>query len=198
MVPGPDSSDSCLVIQIANARPPTGGAATGIREQEHVMLTDRTITTDRLALDDHPTRGARRTLMRVNGVFLAVVGSVQVAFELMGYYAGAGPFGRFFHHSPLVAGWVENHGFAVLVGLLFLVVAARDGRPFWHVFALAVHALLATANLTFWSGYAAFNAVPAGIASTIAHFVFIAGHFIALVSYRRGARTPAAEQDRNR
>ena len=39
---------------------------------------------------------ARRLLLTVDGVFLAVVGSVQILFELVGYYRGAGPFGELF------------------------------------------------------------------------------------------------------
>jgi hypothetical protein len=38
-----------------------------------------------------------------------------------------------------------NGGFLAVV----LTVAARDGRRFWHVFALAVHLFLGTANVAF-------------------------------------------------
>jgi hypothetical protein len=135
---------------------------------------------------DHK-RHVRDTLLLIDGVFLAVVGGVQVTFELLSYYAGAGPLGDIFDQSPYTIGWVENHGLALLIGLLLLTVAVRDGRRFWHGFALAVHFLLALANVMFWSGFVAFDLVPLGIAATAAHVGFIAAHAIWLrSSSRRG------------
>ena len=43
---------------------------------------------------------ARRQLLLANGVFLVVVGGVQVVFELLAYYAGVGPYGYIFEESP--------------------------------------------------------------------------------------------------
>ena len=134
--------------------------------------------------DDRHVR-ARRTLMIINGCFLAGVGAVQVMFELASYFRSAGPFGATFHESAYTVGWVEAHGFAVLVGVLFLAVAARDGRRFWHTFALAVHLFLGTANLVFWAGYTEFGMLPAGIISTIAHGLFVVSHGVALTVSRR-------------
>jgi hypothetical protein len=131
---------------------------------------------------------ARRTLMIVNGCFLAAVGAVQVVFELLSYFRSGGPYRAIFHKSSYTVGWVEAHGLAVLVGLLFLAVAARDGRRFWHVFAMAVHLLLGTANIVFWHGFTEFGVLPPGIAATIAHGAFVLSHGVALsVSRRRPA-----------
>jgi hypothetical protein len=91
----------------------------------------------------------RRRLLLAKGVFLIVVGGVQVVFELLAYYAGAGPYGYLFEDSPYAIGWVEAHGLAFIIGVLLVTVAARDGRRFWHVLAAAVHTLLGTANVCF-------------------------------------------------
>jgi hypothetical protein len=144
------------------------------------LLREEPARRTRPPLDAGRASPARRTLLIVNGCFLAVVGSVQVAFELMSYFRAAGPFGDIFHRSAYTVGWVEAHGFAVLVGVLLLTVATRDGRSLWHVFALAVHLLLGTANIVFWAGYTEFGMLPAGIASTAAHGVFVASHAVAL------------------
>ncbi len=77
----------------------------------------------------------RRRLLLANGIFLVVVGGVQVVFELAAYFAGAGPYGDVFEQSPYAIGWVEAHGLAFVIGVLLLTVAARDGRRFWHAFA---------------------------------------------------------------
>jgi hypothetical protein len=142
--------------------------------------------------DGHPGHDshirARRTLLIVNGCFLAGVGAVQVGLELASYFRGAGPFGSIFRESSYTVGWVEAHGLAALVGVLLLAVAARDRRRFWHVFAMAVHLLLGTANIVFWAGYTEFGMLPAGIGSTIAHGLFVASHALALSV----SRAPAA------
>jgi hypothetical protein len=80
---------------------------------------------------------ARRRLLLANGVFLVVVGGVQVVFELLAYYAGAGPYGYIFEESPYAIGWVEAHGLAFIIGVLLLTVAVRDLRRFWHVLPAA-------------------------------------------------------------
>ncbi len=135
------------------------------------------------------TGPARRAVMLADGAFLALVGAAQVTFELVGYYTGAGPLGTVFHDSPYTIGWVENHGFALLVGILFLAVAANDGRRFWHVFAIAVHVLLGAANVAFWSSFVAFDVVPMGIAATAAHIAFVVAQSLCLLSARPRSTT---------
>ena len=131
-----------------------------------------------------PTWPWRRRLLLANGVFLIVIGGVQVIFELAAYYAGAGPYGYIFSESPYVLGWVEAHGLAFLIGMLLCLVAARDGRRFWHALAAAVHTLLGAANLLFWHSFVAFGVVAMGIAATVVHVVLVAAHIAALVVSR--------------
>jgi hypothetical protein len=127
---------------------------------------------------------ARRRLFIANGVFLVVVGGVQVVFELLAFYVGAGPYADILRDSPYTIGWVEAHGLAFIIGVLLLTVAARDGRHFWHVLAAAVHTLLGTANLLFWNSFIVFGMVPMGIVATVVHFVLVAAHIGALVASR--------------
>ncbi len=128
----------------------------------------------------------RRRLLLANGVFLVVVGGVQVAFELLAYFTGAGPYGDVFAESPYAIGWVEAHGLAFGIGVLLVTVAARDGRRFWHAFAAAVHTLLGTANLVFWDSFVVFGLVPMGIAATVVHFALVAAHSGAWMVSRDG------------
>ena len=127
---------------------------------------------------------ARRRLLVANGVFLVVVGGIQVVFELLAYYGGAGPYGYIFEESPYAIGWVEAHGLAFIVGALLLTVAVRDLRRFWHVLAAAVHTLLGTANLLLWDSFVDFGMVPMGVAATVVHFVFVAAHIAAFIASR--------------
>jgi hypothetical protein len=140
-----------------------------------------------------PTHRARRKLLLVNGCFLAVIGAFQVTFELISYRTGGGVFGPIFEGSPYTIGWVENHGLALLIGLLFVTVAARDaGRP-WHVFAIALHAFLGTANIVFWNAFVTFDTTAVGAIATAGHVLFVAAHATALVAMRRSSRAPVAE-----
>ncbi|GIE95584.1 hypothetical protein [Paractinoplanes rishiriensis] len=131
----------------------------------------------------------RRLVLTADGVFLTLIGGVQFTFELLSYLAGAGPLGAIFENSHYTLGWVEAHGLATLIGILLLTVARTDGRPFWNVLALAVHALLGGANLFFWSSFGHFGLVPMGVAATVAHGLFVLGN--AWVLWSPG-RLPAA------
>jgi hypothetical protein len=128
---------------------------------------------------------SRRILLLINGGVLAVVGAAQVILELLSYYAGDGIYGPLFHNSPYVVGWVEAHGLAALIGIVFLAVAAYDGGRRWHIVALCVHLLLATANIVFWSGFRAFGMVGAGIVATTGHLLLVTAHLIAIASVSR-------------
>ena len=132
---------------------------------------------------------SRRILLLINGGALAMVGVAQVILELLSYYAGVGIYGPLFHNSPYVVGWVEAHGLATLIGILFLAVAAFDGGRRWHIVALCVHLLLGTANIVFWSGFSAFGMVEAGVVATTGHLLLVTAHLIAIASVgRKGAR----------
>ncbi len=130
---------------------------------------------------------ARRRLIIANGVFLVVVGGVQVVLELLSHYAGIGPYADVFDDSPYTIGWVEAHGLAFIFGVLLLTVAARDGRRFWHVMAASVHTLLGTANLLFWDSFIVFGMVPMGIAATVVHGALVVAQVSAFVASRERA-----------
>jgi hypothetical protein len=122
----------------------------------------------------------RTILIRLDGGFLALAGAVQLVLELLAYFAGRGPYGAILEDSPYAIPWVEAHGLALLVGALFLLVAAQDRRPFWHGFAIAVHVLLGTANLVFWDSFTTLDLVPVGVLTTVAHALFVGAHAVSL------------------
>lgn len=127
----------------------------------------------------------RRGLFVADGLFLGVTGLVQLVFELVAYHTGGGPLGHIFDGSHLTIGWVEAHGQAALIGILFLTVARRDLRRFWHTFGLAEHALLGGANLYFWSSFGHYDVVPMGVLATAAHVGFVVAHAWCLATTAR-------------
>jgi len=68
---------------------------------------------------------------------------------------------------------VEAHGLALLIGLLFLRIAAPNPQPHWHLFADGVHFLLGGANLLFWDSFVQFGLVAPAIVATLFHGVFL-------------------------
>jgi hypothetical protein len=73
----------------------------------------------------------------------------------------------------------------VQVTLELLAYYAGAGRRFWHGLAVAVHGLLGTANVLFWSSFGFFGMVPMGVAATAVHGGLVAAHGTALVLTRR-------------
>lgn len=116
----------------------------------------------------------RRAILVANGLFLVVVGAVQMSFELLGHHFGIGPLAQAFAGSPYTIGFVEAHGLALIFGVLFLRAAAgREIEPFWHGTAVVIHLLLGGANLLFWQSFITFDLVPMGIAATAVHAVLV-------------------------
>jgi hypothetical protein len=68
---------------------------------------------------------------------------------------------------------------------LFLLVASRDLRPFWHGFAVAVHVLLGLANIVFFSSFVSFGLAPMGVAATVVHGIFVVAHAVVLARPER-------------
>jgi hypothetical protein len=124
---------------------------------------------------------ARKTLMRANGAFLALVGGTQVIFELLSHFFGVGPWGRIFAGSHYTIGFLEAHGLAFLIGLLLIGVAAANPKRFWHGFAASVHALVGGANLLFWSSFVYWGLVPMGAIATLFHGLFLVAQLFLLL-----------------
>ena len=114
-----------------------------------------------------------RIVLRLDGGFLALVGGLQIVFELLSHFMNTGPWGHIFTDSPYTIGFVEAHSLALLIGLLFLRVAAPNPQPHWHLFAGGVHLLLGGANLLFWDSFVQFGLVAPAVVATFFHGVFL-------------------------
>jgi uncharacterized membrane protein YGL010W len=125
--------------------------------------------------------------LTVNGMFLMVVGAVQVALELSGYF-GVGPYAAAFHSSPYTICFVEAHGLAVIIGWTLFSQRTKAYRPANHILAASVHTLLAAANIFFWRSYPAFGMVLPGILSTVAHIGLVILQVVVLSRQSAGSR----------
>lgn len=117
-------------------------------------------------------------LLAVNGTALSLTGFIQSMFDLGGYFLNKGPLAASLHGNLDAIGFLEAHGFAIIVGILLIMYRnAPDAR--WHWVASATHTLLAAANLMFWQAFSQYDLVPMGIVATAMHMVFAATQFVA-------------------
>ena len=115
-----------------------------------------------------------------DGLFLAVMALFGLTQDILSYVWGAGRFDAFLFDDPRAIGFVEAHGLVGLIALAALV-CARHNVMFWHALLAGVHALLGSANILFFSGFAATGETGLAIVVTIAHFGFSALHAWAMV-----------------
>lgn len=113
-----------------------------------------------------------KTVLKLNAIFLMLIGSLQMTFELLSHFKGAGPLADRFMGSPYTLGFFEAHGLAVLMGIL-LWRAVANPQKFWHQLAVVIHILLGGANLLFWDSFIQLDFVVPGIVATVLHGIFI-------------------------
>jgi hypothetical protein len=113
-----------------------------------------------------------KTVLKLNALFLILIGSLQIMFELLSHFMGTGPLADRFLASPYTLGFFEAHGLAVLMGILLWRASANPQR-FWHQLAVVIHVLLGGANLLFWNSFVQLDFVTPGIIATVFHGIFI-------------------------
>lgn len=113
-----------------------------------------------------------KTVLKPNSLFLMLIGSLQIIFELLSHFIGVGPLADRFLESPYTLGFFEAHGLAVLMGIL-LWRAAANPQKFSHQLAVTIHILLGGANLLFWNSFIQLDFVAPGIVATVFHGIFV-------------------------
>src|SRR5262245_53131999 len=118
------------------------------------------------------TTTIRQLILRANALYIGVAGFAGVIFDIRGVLYGLGPQGRALANAPYAGiGFVEAHGLAVILAVLLW--RARPDRSA-HLTALAVVALLGTANLAFWQVFIAMDALTMRYVTTALHWTFVA------------------------
>src|SRR5262245_18526733 len=118
------------------------------------------------------TTTVRRLILRANALYIGVAGLAGVIFDIRGVLYGVGPQGRALANAPYAGiGFVEAHGLAVILAIVLW--RARPDRSA-HITALAIAALLGTANLAFWQAFIAMDVLLMGYVTTALHWAFVA------------------------
>lgn len=125
------------------------------------------------------TTTMRQLILRANALYIGVAGFAGVIFDIRGVLYGLGPQGRALAAAPHAGiGFVEAHGLAVI---LAVVLWRSKPERSAHLTALAVVALLGTANLAFWQTFIAMDALVMGYLTTVMHWTFVALNLAAAV-----------------
>ena len=129
----------------------------------------------------------RHAVLRADALFLLLAGSSGMAADLAASFLAIGPQHAVLAAAPYTAiGFVEAHGLAMIFGwLLWCAAPARS----WHLTAVAIHTLLGTANLVFWSMFIAADMLPAGYLTTSLHWLFVSLQLTAAATIRRSSPT---------
>lgn len=113
----------------------------------------------------------RRHVLRADAAFLGLASISGLMADVIGVTLGLGPQGPFLSVTPSAAvGFIEAHGLALIVGLLFWRAAPTQS---WHLSAAAVHLLLGTVNLAFWRFFVAGDMLAVGYVTTLLHILFV-------------------------
>jgi hypothetical protein len=119
----------------------------------------------------------RHWILRANAVYLLLAASGGMIADLVGAFLGRGPQAAVLAAAPFSAiGFVEAHGLALILGvLLWRAVPSRS----WHLTAVAIHVLLGTSNLVFWSIFPFADMLASGYITTSLHWAFVALQLVA-------------------
>jgi len=129
----------------------------------------------------------RKTVFRINSVFLLLMGGVFVVLDYMGFRTGAGLMGELLHGNVLAVGMQEAHGLAFLFGLAVLIFAVPDMRPSWHLICVGIHVLLGGSNLLYWDGAVEYGIVGPEIVVTSIHGLLVLLHLASCFLVRNEA-----------
>ena len=129
------------------------------------------------------TTALGRTLLRADAIFLMVAAAGGMTTDLLGVFFDRGPFVAVIGNSPHVGiGFVEAHGLAFIIGVLLW---RAEPLYSWHVTAMAVHALLGTANIVFWQIFVISDMLAMGYITTMLHGLFAFLQLLAALSAAR-------------
>ena len=126
------------------------------------------------------TIAIRRVILRANAFYLGAAAVAGLLFDVRGILFGTGPQGRVLASAPHAGiSFIEAHGLALILAVLLWRAAPVRS---WHVTALAVDALLGTANLVFWQMFIAADALAVGYVSTTLHWIFVGLQMLGILS----------------
>lgn len=125
------------------------------------------------------------TILKINGLFLMIMGTFGATMDLIGYFAGKGPFGKICFNNNLTIGQFEAHCLAIILGIIIFLGRRSINPIFFHKAAIGIHFVLFVANLIWFSIFTQTNSLVLGYITTITHFIFISLNSFIVIRHRK-------------
>jgi hypothetical protein len=122
----------------------------------------------------------RKLILRADALLLGAFGTFGLIMDLIGYFTGGGTWQNQMTNNPMMIGFVEAHGLAIISAVLLYRFSLGDRRT-GHVLGAMIHILLGTANLIFWQLFLDVNQLPLGYITTSFHWFAVAANALALL-----------------
>jgi len=115
----------------------------------------------------------KKTILKIDGLFLMIMGTLAGISDLIGYFTGAGPFGTVYYQNSIAIGGFEAHCLAAIAGLVLYTKRKSPDVSFFNQTAMAIHFALGISNIIWFNIFYETGTLPMGYATTIAHFLFV-------------------------
>ncbi|HEX7844408.1 MAG TPA: hypothetical protein VF476_01335 [Chitinophagaceae bacterium] len=122
----------------------------------------------------------QKIILKIDGIFLMLMGTLAGITDLVAYYTGKGPFGSAYYQNDITIGGFEAHCLAVITGYVLFSKSKADKVNFYTKIGLITHLVLGTANLLWFGVFFNTGTVAMGYITTIAHFTFAFLHIMAI------------------
>ena len=122
----------------------------------------------------------KKNILKIDGLFLVIMGSLAGITDLVSYFAGKGPFGKVYFQNSIAIGGFEAHCLAVIIGAVLVLKSKSQEAAFYHKVAIFIHSTLGVSNLIWFNVFLDTNTIPMGYITTLAHFSFILFNVIAI------------------
>jgi hypothetical protein len=122
----------------------------------------------------------KKTILRIDGIFLMVMGTMAAITDIIGYYSGNGPFGRIYFQNNITIGGFEAHSLAIILGIILFIKSKASDAHFFNKIAVAIHLVLGVSNLVWFDIFFETGSISMGYTSTIAHFTLVLLNIIAI------------------
>lgn len=115
----------------------------------------------------------KKNILKIDGLFLAIMGTFAGITDLASYFTGKGPFGPVYFQNSIAIGGFEAHCLAIITGIILVAKSKTPDAVFFNKTAIAIHSALGVSNLIWFKVFLDTNTIPMGYITTVAHFAFI-------------------------
>jgi hypothetical protein len=127
----------------------------------------------------------KKMVLKIDGFFLVIMGTLAGVTDLVSYFAGKGPFGDIYYQNSIAIGGFEAHCLALIAGSVLVVKSKSPDAIFFNKVGAFIHTSLGISNLIWFNIFLETDTIPMGYITTFAHFLFILLNIIATLKTKK-------------